>query len=64
MVEWGQFIAGLSLPLKEQSEKQLKMILDNSRTGSVNRFKFSEFLKGFGPLEHCIENVNRVISAE
>jgi len=33
-------------------------------TKSVTRYKFSEFLKGFGPLEKALENVKKVVAAE
>jgi len=63
VLQWREFVDGLKIPLDEQSKAQLKIILDNSNTGSVTRFKFSEFLKGFGPLDCCVKNVNRVFSA-
>lgn len=34
--------------------------IDNSNTGAVNQHKFSEFLKGFGPVQDCIKNVRIV----
>ena len=68
VVPWNLFIRKLNttnVTIDNTAEKQLKTILDYSNTGSVTRFKFGEFLKGFGPtLEQCIENVNRVVSAD
>ena len=66
VIPWKQFIEGLGFPIDENSEKQLKTILDYSNTGSVTRFKFGEFLKGFGPTlsAQCLKNVNAVVNAE
>ncbi len=36
--------------------------LDNANTGIVNRFKFAEFLKGFGPLDQCVKNVEKLFN--
>ncbi len=30
---------------------------DNSNTNFINQHKFSEFLKGFGPVRDCVKNV-------
>jgi len=49
---------------REEEEQQLRTIIDYSKTGSVTRYKFQEFLKGFGPLESCAANVKRVVAAE
>ena len=41
---------------------QLMMeILDDLNTGYVTSIKFSEFLKGFGPLSRSIEKVHKII---
>lgn len=34
--------------------------LDNSNTGFVNVYKFSEFMKGFGPIKEAVKNVRRL----
>eukprot|EP01119_Soliformovum_irregulare_P011932 TRINITY_DN3057_c0_g1_i1.p1 TRINITY_DN3057_c0_g1~~TRINITY_DN3057_c0_g1_i1.p1 ORF type:complete len:875 (-),score=246.30 TRINITY_DN3057_c0_g1_i1:43-2667(-) len=62
--KWSDFIQGLNLKLSEEEEQKLRTIIDYSKTGSVTRYKFTEFLKGFGPLEKCVENVRRVVSAD
>lgn len=36
--------------------------IDNSNTGNVNQHKFSEFLKGFGPINDCIRNMKSILS--
>lgn len=61
---WDGFIRGLGLNLTEHEENVLATIIDYSKAKSVTRYKFTEFLKGFGPLEHCVENVKRVVGAE
>jgi hypothetical protein len=33
------------------------LFIDNCNTGSVSQHRFSEFLKGFGPVQDCIKNV-------
>jgi hypothetical protein len=51
MVEWDRFIkvyrASVPAPVHESG---LKYLLDNCGTNSVSLYKFSEFLRGFGPL--------------
>lgn len=37
---------------------------DNSNTGYVSMFKFSDFLNGFGPLRLCVDKVQNVLNAE
>mmetsp|Transcript_14999 Transcript_14999/g.20981 ORF Transcript_14999/g.20981 Transcript_14999/m.20981 type:complete len:915 (+) Transcript_14999:136-2880(+) len=66
VIEWKDFIDGLNkrIPVTPEDEQQLATIIDYSRTGSVTRFKFQEFLKGFGPLENCVLNVKKVVAAE
>ncbi|PRP77814.1 FYN/Yes-like tyrosine-protein kinase [Planoprotostelium fungivorum] len=48
--------------LREDEIKVLLYILDNSNTGNVNQHKFSEFLKGFGPVNDCIRNMKSIMS--
>jgi hypothetical protein len=62
--EWSEFIVGLKIPISAEESSQLRTIIDYSRTGSVTRYKFIEFLKGFGPLERCVENVKRVVASD
>jgi len=67
MVEWSRFIAGLRkilTDIEEDEEKVLQYILDNSNTGFINQHKFSEFLKGFGPVQDCVKNVKSIMSAK
>ncbi len=64
VVYWDDFVKGVNLPISKDEEQQLKTVIDYSQTGSVTRYKFTEFLKGFGPLESCIENVRKLVSAE
>jgi len=64
VVEWPDFVRGLAISISKPEEDSLKTIIDYSRTGSVTRYKFQEFLKGFGPLERCVANVKSVVSAE
>lgn len=35
---------------------------DTAHVGVVSPFKFSQFLRGFGPLKVCIERVNKITS--
>eukprot|EP01117_Protostelium_nocturnum_P008702 TRINITY_DN3118_c0_g1_i1.p1 TRINITY_DN3118_c0_g1~~TRINITY_DN3118_c0_g1_i1.p1 ORF type:complete len:903 (+),score=235.28 TRINITY_DN3118_c0_g1_i1:180-2888(+) len=63
-IGWRSFIDTLNLNLNEEEEESFKMILDNSNTQTVTRYKFQEFLKGFGPLENVRENVNKLIAAQ
>jgi len=64
VVEWNGFVEGLQLGTTETEEKQLKTVIDYADTGSVTRFKFQEFLKGFGPIDKCLENVKKLVTAE
>jgi len=67
MVEWDQFLVGLKKILndvKEDEQKVLQYILDNSNTGCINQHKFSEFLKGFGPIQDCVKNVKSTLSSK
>lgn len=79
MVEWGVFIAGLKkvvTDIKADEEIVLKYILgtflffffntpiDNANTGFINQHKFSEFLKGFGPVQDCIRSVKSICSSK
>lgn len=64
VVEWAEFVKGIGIAINEDEEQMLRTIIDHARTGSVTRFKFLQFLKGFGPLEHCISNVKKIVSAE
>lgn len=55
MLDWDTFVRELQRVTGcAVNPKVLQNILDNSRTGFVSQYKFSEFLKGFGPLSKCI----------
>jgi len=54
----------LNIISKSDDDDRFSLVLDHSKTGSVTRYKFVEFLKGFGPVENCIENVKIVVTAE
>jgi len=65
MVEWEKFINMLKSkvePFGQIEEKQLQSILDHSDTGYVSQYKFSEFLRGFGPVDKCISNMKKVLN--
>ena len=68
MVKWIKFFNALKTifpDIKEEEEgKIIQSIIDNSNTGHVNQHKFSEFLKGFGPIQDCIKNVKSITSAK
>jgi len=51
----------IELELNEKVLLQMKAILDNCNTDYVSQFKFSEFVKGFGPLKLCIQNMNDLL---
>lgn len=36
-------------------------IVDNSNTGFITAYKISEFLKGFGKLQDCFQNVTSIL---
>jgi len=66
VVEWAQFIKGLrvSYPsLDPKQEEQLRRIIDPSKTNSVSRVKFQEFVKAFGSMDKCVENAISVANA-
>jgi len=48
--------------LSDTERKVLQHIMDNSGTGGVSAYKFSEFLKGFGPLTECMQNVVKILT--
>jgi len=50
--------------VKRDEEVVLRYVLDNSGTGFINQHKFSEFLKGFGPVHNCLKNVKTVLSSK
>ncbi len=71
MVKWDKFLGSLKTILTEIKDDEAKVLqfilgetytlhahyVDNSNTGHVNQHKFSEFLKGFGPIQDCLKNV-------
>eukprot|EP01088_Endostelium_zonatum_P019356 TRINITY_DN6649_c0_g1_i2.p1 TRINITY_DN6649_c0_g1~~TRINITY_DN6649_c0_g1_i2.p1 ORF type:complete len:1133 (-),score=354.80 TRINITY_DN6649_c0_g1_i2:85-3483(-) len=68
-VTWSDFLAKLSKTtptgtIPAADAKALHYILDPSNNDRVTSFKFSEFLKGFGPLDKCIENVRLLFSED
>lgn len=66
MVEWNAFVRSISEYLSVQmtlsQETTLNQILDNYNTGYVAASKFGDFLKAFGPIEKCLENMERITS--
>jgi len=54
---------GLGKPgLDAEAERKLQSVLDHSKIGFVSQYKFSEFLKGFGPFNQCANNVKHILS--
>lgn len=51
----------LSTKISEEDEQILSSIIDHSHTGYVSAFRFSEFLKGFGPIKKAISKMSRVV---
>jgi hypothetical protein len=63
IVDWQTFFAALQRQCPDPIDARLlQNILDYSRTGFVSQYKFSEFLKAFGPLAQCLRNVNALLS--
>jgi hypothetical protein len=62
-VYWADFILKLNLSFTSVEEKQFKSVIDCSETGRVTHFRFIEFLKGFGPLDKCKENVGKLTTS-
>ncbi|PRP81722.1 hypothetical protein PROFUN_10822 [Planoprotostelium fungivorum] len=64
VADWSAFIKALSEDIgviTPDQQKVLRRILDNSNTGVVSAYKFGEFLKGFGPLNQCIQNLSHLL---
>jgi SH2 domain len=49
--------------IKQDEEIVLRTLLDYSNVGSISQHKFSEFLKGFGPVHECVKNMKAITSA-
>lgn len=66
-VEWERFFEALSsacgLNLSKDDQALMKHVIDHSGTGHINVYKWSEFLKGFGPLDNIINNVRSILTA-
>eukprot|EP01087_Luapelamoeba_hula_P024516 TRINITY_DN9358_c0_g1_i1.p1 TRINITY_DN9358_c0_g1~~TRINITY_DN9358_c0_g1_i1.p1 ORF type:complete len:557 (+),score=92.16 TRINITY_DN9358_c0_g1_i1:184-1854(+) len=66
-VEWDRFLSSLSNVLGSEINPDdavlLRHVLDNSSTGYVNMYKWSEFLKGFGPLPEVVVNLRQTLLA-
>jgi len=62
MVEWDIFYEKWVQKFPEADGKQLQAILDHNDTGYVSQYKFSEFLKGFGPFSSCHINMKSILS--
>eukprot|EP01117_Protostelium_nocturnum_P004468 TRINITY_DN1609_c0_g1_i1.p1 TRINITY_DN1609_c0_g1~~TRINITY_DN1609_c0_g1_i1.p1 ORF type:complete len:526 (-),score=149.64 TRINITY_DN1609_c0_g1_i1:77-1654(-) len=66
MVDHNTFMEGLRkkamFDFTADEQKVLLYIIDNSNTGFVNQHKFSELLKGFGPVTEVVRNVRRILS--
>lgn len=57
------FILGFKKEAKTIGVKHIYFFfLDYNNTGLIGQYKFSEFLKGFGPFSRCIENVENILS--
>jgi hypothetical protein len=67
MVEWSQFIAAYRSALgggnQPINESGLKYLLDNAGTNTVSLYKFSEFLRGFGPLQDSARKSAELVEA-
>jgi len=63
-VAWEEFVTQLIPNTSEAERAQIKKIIDNSNTNVVTHYKFTEFMKGFGPQENMIENVMRITNAQ
>lgn len=50
-------------PLEGFAMKLNDILQDNSVTGTVSKHKFGEWLKGFGPIDKAVENVNMKMTA-
>jgi len=66
VISWDRFVSALkqTLPLDATSVDHLQYILDNSNTGFISMYRFSDFLNGFGPLKQCLDKVEGVLNAE
>lgn len=65
MVPWADFMHVYRETVRQPvNESGLRYLLDNSGTNNVNLYKFSEFLKGFGPLMESPHKVHEVVSAD
>lgn len=66
MITWERFIKGLevTIQLDKGAAQHLQYILDNSNTGFISMYRFSDFLNGFGPLRSCVEKVESILNAE
>lgn len=66
-VKWDEFIEELSkalgVSISKDDQALMKHVLDNSGTGHINMYKWSEFLKGFGPLTNVVNNVRNILTA-
>jgi hypothetical protein len=64
LVEFDEFLAAFEAHTGRRygNPDALRRILDPGRTNFVSQFKFSEFLKGFGPLSRVEDNVTRLLS--
>lgn len=65
VVSWNELIAGLEgtfgVSVTALEGAALSHVLDNSSTGLVMKLKFIEWLKGFGPVQHSVANVARLL---
>jgi len=68
VVLWETFEEALNQVLETKitnlERKSLQYVLDQSATGSVSAHNFAEFLKGFGPLSCCLDNLRKVVIQE
>eukprot|EP01114_Cavostelium_apophysatum_P013663 TRINITY_DN3359_c0_g1_i1.p1 TRINITY_DN3359_c0_g1~~TRINITY_DN3359_c0_g1_i1.p1 ORF type:complete len:922 (-),score=285.01 TRINITY_DN3359_c0_g1_i1:87-2852(-) len=64
MVEWHRFLMSLKKIFTNMTtldDMRLQGILDHGNTGYISQYRFSEFLKGFGPFPKCVQNVKSVL---
>ncbi|PRP80490.1 hypothetical protein PROFUN_11712 [Planoprotostelium fungivorum] len=68
MVKWDLFLERFNqvLPqaLQTNEERVIRHILDNSESGFVSARQFEYFMKGFGPIEQCYDNLRTVMGKQ
>lgn len=49
-----------NLPITDNQAKVFKYLLDSSNTGIVSKYKYTEFIKAFGPLSQTLDHAKEV----